>query len=533
MAALLVYIPYQASFEEQRLRLLDTVTVQASLIDAIARYQRDEAATLVQVRDAHDDTPGFGKTGEFVLGKQEGDRIVFLLQQKAEAVPIPIDSELGAPMRRALRGETGSMVGLDYRGAEVLAAYVPLKAGYGAVAKIDMKEVRAPFLRSAGIAALITLLGVVAGIWAFRRETSPLLGRLEQEEARHRAVVETAVDGILTIDRRGIIQSYNRAAERMFGYTADEVIGRNVSMLMPSPYREEHDGYLERYLTTGEKRIIGIGRQVEAMTKDGTVFPIELAVSEVIPKKLFTGIIRDVTARVELIRELEQKNAELERFTYTVSHDLKSPLITISGFLGGIESDARAGNYERMSKDIARISGAAERMKLLLDELLELSRIGRIVNAPVSVPLGELVREVVDSLSGPIRDRGVEVLIQEDLPTIRGDRVRLAEVIQNLIENAIKFLGDQEHPKIEVGSRLDGSTRVFFVRDNGVGIDATYHAKIFGLFDKLDPSSPGTGIGLALVKRIVELHGGKIWVESEGPGRGAVFCFTLATKGQR
>ncbi len=251
-----------------------------------------------------------------------------------------------------------------------------------------------------------------------------------------------------------------------------------------------------------------------------------------------------------LIDDLEAKNAEMERFTYTASHDLKSPLITIRGFLGMLERDLAAGREDRAKKDIRRIHSATGRMARLLDELLQLSRIGRLVNPTQEIAIGELAREAADQLAGPLAERGVELKIADDFPIVRGDRSRILEVVQNLIENAVKFLGDHARPRIEVGVRRDGATgeppeanppeaappnaapseTVFYVRDNGIGIDPRYHEKIFGLFERLDQEIDGTGIGLALVKRIVELHGGRIWVESEGRERGSAFCFTLPPK---
>ncbi len=338
------------------------------------------------------------------------------------------------------------------------------------------------------------------------------------------AIVDSAVDGIITIDRDGVIQTFNPAAERIFGYQAEEVIGEKINMLMPQPYRREHDGYMERYLDTGEKRIIGIGREVMGLRKDGSTFPMDLAVSEfwVGEERFFNGMVRDVTARHEdrlererLINELEQKNAELERFTYTVSHDLKSPLITIKGFLGMLESDIQNEKYDRMPSDMKRIAGAADKMKELLDEVLELSRIGRVVNPSEWVALEALAQETVGLLSGPLEAGGVDVDVSADLPTVYGDRVRLREVIQNLVENAIKFMGDQPDPRIDIGVRhdkgADGRERtVCFVRDNGMGVQPEYLEKVFGLFEQLDPSRQGTGVGLALVRRIIEVHGGTI-----------------------
>jgi len=235
--------------------------------------------------------------------------------------------------------------------------------------------------------------------------------------------------------------------------------------------------------------------------------------------------------RERLIAELEVKNAELERFTYTVSHDLKSPMITISGFVGFLEQDALAGNVERVRQDVVHINDAITKMQRLLSELLELSRIGRLMNPPEEVAFEAIVREAVALVHGHIAARGVEVDIAPDLPVVSGDRVRLVEVVQNLVDNACKFMGDQPHPRIEIGAQLGEDGPVFYVRDNGIGIEPSFQDKVFGLFEKLDPISEGTGIGLALVKRIVETHGGKIGVESE-PGKGSTFWFTLPRQSQ-
>ena len=231
--------------------------------------------------------------------------------------------------------------------------------------------------------------------------------------------------------------------------------------------------------------------------------------------------------RQEFIEELEAKNAEMERFTYTVSHDLKSPLITIRGFLNLLEKDAAAGNTDRMNRDMQRIRGAVEQMGRLLDELLELSRVGRLINPPQEVHIDELARVAVEMVTGRIEERGVEVEIVPDMPSVLGDRPRLLEVLQNLIDNAVRFMGAQNEPRVVVGSRKDGEETVYYVKDNGVGVDPRYKERVFDLFERLEPEYEGTGIGLALVKRIIEVHGGRIWIESEGPGQGSAFCFTI------
>ncbi|MCP4658377.1 MAG: histidine kinase, partial [bacterium] len=220
-------------------------------------------------------------------------------------------------------------------------------------------------------------------------------------------------------------------------------------------------------------------------------------------------------------------NAELERFTYTVSHDLKGPLFTIKGFLGYLEKDALRGDAERLEQDVQSIRGAADKMQRLLEELLELSRIGHQLNPPEEVAFGELAREARDLLAAQIAERGAEVAIAADLPVVTGDRTRLLQTLQNLVGNAVRYMGDQPAPRIEIGIRDDAGERVFTVRDNGIGIDPQHHEKVFGLFERLDAETEGTGIGLAVVKRVVEVHGGRIWVESQGRGHGSTFCFTV------
>ena len=234
--------------------------------------------------------------------------------------------------------------------------------------------------------------------------------------------------------------------------------------------------------------------------------------------------------RETLIEELEAKNAELERFTYTVSHDLKSPLITIRGFLGFLQEDATAGDVRRMKSDIENITAATDKMQRLLDELLELSRIGRLMNPPEEIQFDEVVNEAVKMVSGRLNAQKIPIKIAADRHILYGDRQRLCEVFENLLDNAIKYLHSQPEPQITVGIRTEGDDVIYYVQDNGVGVAPQYQEKIFGLFEKLDPDVEGTGVGLAIVKRIIEIHGGRIWVESKGIDCGSTFCFTLSTK---
>ncbi|MFO7679825.1 MAG: ATP-binding protein [Chloroflexota bacterium] len=229
----------------------------------------------------------------------------------------------------------------------------------------------------------------------------------------------------------------------------------------------------------------------------------------------------------ELIEELERKNAELERFTYTVSHDLKSPLVTVQGFIGFLEADLIEKNWPNVQEDLNHIKNATAKMYMLLQDLLELSRLGRMVNPSEAVSFSLIVEEALANVFGQITKRDIAVVVAQDMPVVHVDRQRLVEVLQNLLDNAVKFMGKQPEPQIEIGWKRHLAEYHFFIRDNGIGLDARYHEKVFGLFERIYPEVEGTGVGLALVKRIVELHNGRIWIESAGVGQGATFWFSL------
>ncbi|MDP1569447.1 MAG: PAS domain-containing protein [Vicinamibacterales bacterium] len=248
------------------------------------------------------------------------------------------------------------------------------------------------------------------------------------------------------------------------------------------------------------------------------------------------GTVQDITDRVaaesareRLIAELEQRNAELERFTYTVSHDLRSPLITIRGFVGSLERDFEEGRLDRVREDLGRIATAATRMEELLSDLLELSRVGHAAGTPEAVPLDEAAREAVSLAAGALGH--ADVRIAPGLPRVQADRMRVVELLQNLVENAGKYRQPGRGLRVEIGATRHDAVVTGFVRDNGSGIDPRYHETVFGLFNKLNAKSEGSGVGLALARRIVEVHGGRLWVESAGEGEGAAFCFTLPAAG--
>lgn len=235
---------------------------------------------------------------------------------------------------------------------------------------------------------------------------------------------------------------------------------------------------------------------------------------------------REMAQREVIASELELKNSELERFTYTVSHDLKSPLVTIKGFLGLLEKDIEASDRARIAEDIEKLKSATDTMGTLLNDLLELSRIGQVVGEYVVCSLGELAARAAALVKSEIDAQGIDLVV-EDMPRVSGDETRLVEVFLNLIENSIKFMGEQQNPWIRISAETRDGRVYCTVRDNGIGIAEPYQQQVFELFERLSADIGGTGVGLALVKRIVETHGGNIWVESDGPGSGCSMCFTL------
>ncbi len=352
---------------------------------------------------------------------------------------------------------------------------------------------------------------------------------LRESEERFKKMFRNHSAVMLLIEpESGVIIDANQAAEEFYGYSHEGLLSINIShinTLSPELIAAERHAAIE------EKRNHFI---FPHRLSDGTIRTVEAYSTPITVNNstVLFSIVQDITERKKAEQELLAKNTQMERFTYTVSHDLKSPLITIQTYAGMILKDMEAGRHERAMGDMKRIEDAAGKMNALLGDLLELSRVGRQMNDFSLIDMNRLVKDTLSQLAGPIMENRVEMVVQPDLPTLHGDHIRIAEVVQNLIENAIKYRGDQEAPRIEIGARQEGKEIIFHVKDNGKGIDPRFHESIFGLFKKLDADSEGTGVGLALVKRIIEVHDGKVWVESEGEGKGSRFCFTIkeATK---
>jgi PAS domain S-box-containing protein len=358
--------------------------------------------------------------------------------------------------------------------------------------------------------------------------------KIKTSETRYRRLFESAKDGILILNRdTGEIIDANPFIETLLGYAPADLIGKHLwnigllkdQILSKVAFEElqakEYLRYEDLPLETrdGQKKEVEFVSNVYPVDSQNTV--IQCNIRDITDRK------RAEELRENLIRMLEQKNAELERFTYTVSHDLKSPLITIKGFASLLEDDALSADPLQLKKDVRRITDAAETMQELLVDVLELARVGKIISPPEKTPFGKIAHEAIDLLAGPLAEKGVSVEIPADLPDVYVDHARIREVMTNLIENAIKSFTDRPDPVIRIGVDRSGDTPVFFVKDNGIGIDPRYLERIFNLFEKLNASAHGTGVGLTIVRRIIEVHGGKIWAESEGPGKGTTFKFTL------
>ncbi len=487
--------------------------------------------------------PTASPSAETLLVRREGNDVLFLneLRHRKDAaltLRLPIGQK-DLPAARAVRGETGVMEGVDNRGVPVLA-HVRAVPGtkWFMVAKVDAAEINAPLrqqalLISVSVGLFLLVIGLGAGL--FWRQ---------QRTRYYREQVETAAE--LVIANKELLfqneEKEKRAAElvvanKELSFQNEEKEKRAAELVIANKelsFQNEEKEKRAAELVVANKELLFQNEEKEKRAAELAVANKELLFQNEEKEKRAAEL---VIANKELLfqndekekraAELERSKSELARFLYTASHDLKSPVVTVRTFLGYLEQDMATGDAGRIAKDVQFIRNATDKMVQLLDDLLEMSRIGRVVGASVNVTFRALVDTALAAVAGRIAARGVTVQVDDREMTLHGDRVRLEEIWQNLVDNACKFMGDQKAPRIEIGVETRDAEPVFFVRDNGVGIDARYQEKVFGLFEKLDPKAEGTGIGLALVKRIVELHGGRIWVESKGAGQGTCFCFTL------
>ena len=388
--------------------------------------------------------------------------------------------------------------------------------------------------------AVLGLCVAVAGDWAFRarRSDDRTARMLAEREAHLRSIYDTAPDALIVIDAGGIVQSYNASAERMFGWTASEVLGRNVKMLMPQPFRAEHDDYLHRYIDTGERRIIGIGRIVVGERKGGATFPMELAVGEVRSEqgRVFTGFVRDLTERQAAEARMQELQSELVHMSRlsamgemasALAHELNQPLSAIANYLSGARRllERAEVNQPRAGDALDKAAEQALRAGEIIRRLREFLARGEGERRVEHLP--KLVQEACALALVGAKEVGVRVRYEFGLGAERvvADRVQVQQVVLNLVRNAIDAMA--EHPRRELvvsTAAVDDEMALISVADTGPGVDETAAARLFQPFVTTKPS--GMGVGLSISRTIVESHGGRIWTEPN-PGGGAIFHFTL------
>ncbi len=407
------------------------------------------------------------------------------------------------------------------------------------------------FFARTTLTALPHMGGPLRGFGVIMRdETAPRRAaeELRRSAAQNTAIVESAIDAIISMDHEGFVREWNSAAVRLFQYSREDAVGRKIDTLIAAPalvqlYREG----LAQYLMTGAGSLIGRPIEMTARRADGSEFPIEMGIARIAGTQpaRFSAVIRDMTAHkaaaAEVSRlnaeleqrvrdrtaELETANSELESFSYSVSHDLRAPLRHITGFVGMLQARIGSQIDAESTELLQGITAAAARMTRLIEALLTFSRTGRADLHRQRVSLMQLVESVQTELSSETRDRRIEWRVGE-LPDVEGDPELLRQVLVNLLSNALKYTRPRPIPRIDIGARREGTNVICYVRDNGVGFDARYVDKLFGVFQRLHRASEfeGTGIGLATVRLVIQRHGGRVWAEGE-IGKGATFSFSL------
>jgi len=518
-----------------------TATLMENVPDAV--YFKDAASRFLRVNRAHSRKFGLSDPAQ-LAGKSDADFFSgeYARQSLADEQEI---IRTGRPLLNVEEKETW----LDGTVSWVITTKLPLRDAAGriigtcGISRDITERKRVEQALAERTEEVLQRNLELAGANTTLQQQIAVRERIEQVLDRERLLLRTLIDNlpdyVYAQDAEGRFVVANLGMARQLGFSSpNEVIGKSNFDLFPHELAAQYHADEQEIIRTGKGLYNHEGPTMDASKQEKnrwvstTKVPLRNDLGEITG---FVGLGQDITeckrqeeALQQNSRELQGRNDELARFTYTVSHDLKSPLVTIKAFLGYLEQDTRNQDPAGMKKDLEYIYGAADKMGRLLDELLNLARVGSKMNPPEEVPLQVVVKDALDMVAGWIMQKGVEVVATKEPIMLCGDRTRLVEVFQNLVDNAIKFMGEQQKPRVEIGVEKAGEETVFFVRDNGMGIDPRYQPKVFGLFEKYDPGTKGSGIGLALVKRIVEVHGGKIWVESAGIGKGTTFRFTLA-----
>ncbi|MCK6555780.1 PAS domain S-box protein [Candidatus Binatia bacterium] len=500
-------------------------------------------------------------TGEALIVRRHGDSISYLsplrFAEPGKVLRLPADTP-GLAARDATAGRNVFGEFSDYRGERVLAATRGLDVpGWGLIRKIDRTEAFATYKKAIRRSTVIALLAVVAfgaGMLSLgRRQRARALDaelhrerQLRASEARFRALFDHAAVAICIVDLEGKFVEVNDALCKLTGVPRDLLLGRSFMELSHPDYAErarqrfewlvrgEADSYaVERPFVAPDSRVVW-ARVSAALIRDGTGQPRYVAVvlDDITGQKEAAEAIQRINAELEervaqRTAALEEANAELSAFNYSVSHDLRAPLRHIEGFIRILEEDYAAALPLEGRHYLDRVRAGSVRINQLIDALLRLVRIGRAEMQPRSVNLTELARATFEDLRQHDNDHAIDFVVGQ-LPRVSGDPVLLRELFDNLLGNAIKFTRPVVPARIEVGAEQHNGDRVLYVRDNGVGFDPDHGDRLFRVFQRLHNAQDfeGTGIGLSIVKRIVEKHGGRVWAESV-PGNGATFYFTL------
>jgi len=545
-------IIYNASFNETRDRLSETAKSQAMLIQQTVHISKSpipDTALFDIIKAAHVSYEAADFKAEIVFAKRVGETIQFLFrhrsQQLERPLPVPFTSKTAEPMRHALLGETGSVIALDYVDEKVLAAYAPINGGqYGVVAKMNLSDIRSPFIVASSISLLLWF--AVVGIASFfsSRLIAPLIQYSDKQSMYLRSIIDNANSAIVVTNETGTIESFNPMAEKTFGYSAGELIGRNIKELTPPNIRVHHDNYMKRYIETRQPRVVGSSREVKGLRKDGTIVHLDFALGFIDSPtdKKFVGVLRDITVVKEkeaqlfkAVKTAQEASAAKSRFLANMSHEVRTPLNAINGYaeMMAMEIMGPIGN-EKYAEYISDIHNSGKHLHSLIEDLLDMAKIeaGELQVNETNLDLYNLIHETVKLAKPRLDNKNITIEIAIDNPvTIRGDKRALKQIHTNLLSNAIKFTN--EGGKIEIAIQKQDGIQIS-IKDNGIGVPKLYHDKIFDPFFHIaapgTTKETGTGLGLSIVKELIQLHDGKISIDSvEGDGA----CFNISIPKER
>ncbi len=593
---------WQTAINQKKADLIHIAQSQARLIEAIARFdmrhnridwetpigergptsllsERAGADTFSQIMDAHRHYKGFGQTGEIVIAGIEDSKILFLLRHSnqvfSEQKSVPLAGTLAEPMRRALSNLSGTMIGSDYDGTTVLAAYEPVDVlNLGIVAKIDYAEVKAPFIKSGLITLAITLFIILLGSILFRRLVNPIVQQFFDNEQKFKRLVENITEWIWEIDLAGVITYSSPQAEKMLGYNIQTLHNSDLHQLLRTEDITKIQSAFNRCIA---KQAPLRSLECTFVHRDGHLVFLELNADIILDTDGtlmgFRGVAHDISERVakerelrqyqenlelrvnERTEELEQLNTEMRHFAYIISHDLRSPLVSITGFIDELKDDITlitdcATQQEiltstdscmsevqdaltvRIPESIYYINSATKKMNHLIQAILTISRVGRREFHFENVNLNQVVQHTLESLAYQIEQDKVSIEVAK-LPTIMTDKLAMEQIIGNLLDNALKYLAPERPGLISISAETTAQKTIIHIQDNGRGISAKDLPHIFELFKRVGKQDiAGDGMGLTYVQTLVRRLGGKITCTST-LYQGSRFSFALLKQNQQ